>query len=172
MRHTKEIGPYANLYMANLRGADLREANLRGANLRVADLRGANLYKADLRGAYLYMADLCAADLRGVDLRGVDLRGVDLRGVDLRGAYLYGANLYGANLAIGGHDRRGYFFYGWKDNNGEIWIQAGCRLFPAGEALRHWEKRHLDNSALHAECLALVHRVIDILSTQEKAPPK
>ena len=55
----------ANLYGANLRGADLREANLYGANLRGADLYEANLYGADLRGADLYEADLRGADLRG-----------------------------------------------------------------------------------------------------------
>ena len=41
----------ANLYEANLYGADLRGANLYEANLYEADLRGANLYEADLRGA-------------------------------------------------------------------------------------------------------------------------
>ena len=38
----------ANLWGANLRGADLREANLWGADLREADLRGADLWGADL----------------------------------------------------------------------------------------------------------------------------
>ena len=53
-------GEMANLYEANLYGADLRGADLYGA-----DLRGANLYGADLRGANLYGADLRWADLRG-----------------------------------------------------------------------------------------------------------
>ncbi|EDT3192685.1 pentapeptide repeat-containing protein, partial [Salmonella enterica subsp. enterica serovar Cotham] len=38
----------ANLYGANLRGADLCDANLRGANLRGADLCDANLCGANL----------------------------------------------------------------------------------------------------------------------------
>jgi hypothetical protein len=41
------------LYGANLYGADLRGANLYGANLYGADLRGANLYGANLYGANL-----------------------------------------------------------------------------------------------------------------------
>ncbi|EKE8586577.1 pentapeptide repeat-containing protein, partial [Salmonella enterica subsp. enterica serovar Soerenga] len=58
--------------------ADLYGANLRGANLCGADLRGANLCGADLRGA-----DLCDADLRGANLCGADLRGADLCDADL-----------------------------------------------------------------------------------------
>ena len=40
------IGPNANLYGADLQGADLRSANLQGADLRRANLQG-----ADLQGA-------------------------------------------------------------------------------------------------------------------------
>ena len=83
----------ANLYGANLYGADLRGANLYGADLRDADLRD-----ADLRGADLRDADLRDADLRGADLRDANLRGADLRDANLRGANLYGADLDGANL--------------------------------------------------------------------------
>ena len=49
-------GQKANLYGANLSGADLRSANLSGANLYGADLSGADLYGADLRSADLYGA--------------------------------------------------------------------------------------------------------------------
>jgi len=63
----------ANLYRADLRGADLREANLYGTNLREADLREANLCEAnlreaDLRGANLREADLCGANYNGEKL--------------------------------------------------------------------------------------------------------
>jgi hypothetical protein len=98
----------ADLRDANLCGADLRNANLCGADLQDADLRDANLCGADLRNANLYGADLQDANLRGVDLQDANLRGVDLYGADLRNANLcgadlqdaelYGANLYGANL--------------------------------------------------------------------------
>lgn len=62
----------ANLFEANLCGADLYEANLRGADLCGtklcgANLCGADLYEANLRGADLYGANLCGADLRGAD---------------------------------------------------------------------------------------------------------
>ena len=89
----QEGGERADLY-----GADLRGANLYGADLYGADLRGADLYGADLRGANLYGADLRGANLRGADLYGADLRGADLRGANLYGADLRGANLYGADL--------------------------------------------------------------------------
>jgi len=98
----------ADLYGANLRGANLRSANLCDADLRGANLRDANLYGADLCGAslrgadlcgvYLRGADLCSADLRTANLRTANLRGADLRGADLRDADLYGANLRGADL--------------------------------------------------------------------------
>ena len=101
-------GECANLYDANLRGADLRDADLRDANLHGADLRDADLRGANLRGANLYDANLRGADLRdanlrdanlhGADLRDANLHGADLRDADLRGANLYDANLYDANL--------------------------------------------------------------------------
>ncbi|ELD9005373.1 pentapeptide repeat-containing protein [Salmonella enterica] len=69
----RESGSRADLYGANLRGADLRGANLCGADLRGADLRGANLCGADLCGADLCGANLCDADLYGADLCGADL---------------------------------------------------------------------------------------------------
>ena len=96
-------GERANLYGANLSGADLSEANLYGANLSEANLYGANLYGADLREANLYGANLSEASLRGADLRlanlyGANLSEANLYGANLREANLYGANLYGANL--------------------------------------------------------------------------
>jgi len=47
--------PAAQLYLTNLRRADMRGANLRGASL----------FRVDLRGADLWQADLLDADLRG-----------------------------------------------------------------------------------------------------------
>jgi hypothetical protein len=58
-------GKRANLYGADLYGADLSRADLYGANLSGADLYGANLSGADLYGANLYGADLSRADLSG-----------------------------------------------------------------------------------------------------------
>ena len=83
------IGPGADLFGANLRGADLREANLFGANLSGANLRGANLREANLGGA----------DLREANLSGADLSWADLCEADLRGAYLSGADLSRADLS-------------------------------------------------------------------------
>ncbi len=88
----------ANLWGANLWGADLREADLRGANLRGADLREANLWGANLRGANLWGANLQRANLLGANLWGANLRGADLREANLWGANLQRANLSGANL--------------------------------------------------------------------------
>ena len=53
----------------------------------------ADLWGADLRGANLWRAGLRGADLRGANLREANLRGADLRGANLRGADLRGANL-------------------------------------------------------------------------------
>ena len=131
---------------ANLRGADLGGADLRGANLRGADLGGADLRGADLRGAYLRGADLGDADLRGAYLGDADLRGASLGGADLGGAYLIDA----------GQDARGYRFIAQKHDDG-MRILAGCHYFESVKAARtHWEARHKDNPALHAECLAKI----------------
>ena len=105
----------ANLGGANLYGADLGGANLYGADLGGANLDSANLYGADLRGADLGGADLDSANLYGADLSGADLDsanlgGADLRGADLDSANLYGANLYGADLR--GADLGGANLYG------------------------------------------------------------
>ena len=102
----------ADLYGADLRGANLREADLYEANLYGADLREADLYGANLYGANLYEANLRGANLCGANLRGANLYGADLRGANLRGADLYGANLRGANLR--GADLRGANLYGAK----------------------------------------------------------
>ena len=73
----KEILRKHRLWLDNEPGGEM--ANLYEANLYGADLRGADLYGADLRGANLYGADLRGADLYGADLRGANLYGADLR---------------------------------------------------------------------------------------------
>ena len=93
MEDAKKAGLPANLYKADLRGA-----NLSGANLSGADLSGANLIGATLRGVNLIDADLSGATLRGANLIDADLSGANLIGADLRGANLSGANLRKANL--------------------------------------------------------------------------
>ena len=94
-----EGGSCANLFGANLRGANLSDADLRCANLFGANLRGANLSDADLRCANLSDADLRCANLRDADLRGANLSDADLRCANLSNADLFGANLRGANLS-------------------------------------------------------------------------
>ena len=93
-----EGGSCANLFGANLRGANLSDADLRCANLFGANLRGANLSDADLRCANLSDADLRCANLRNADLRGANLSDANLSDADLRCANLSNADLFGANL--------------------------------------------------------------------------
>jgi len=64
------VGNGANLYKAdlsgaNLYGANLSKANLIGANLYEANLSKANLYEANLYGANLSEAELCSAKFYG-----------------------------------------------------------------------------------------------------------
>lgn len=82
-----------SLPQADLRGADLYHANLSGADLSLADLRDANLV-----GARLRRADLAWTDLRGANLAGADLGRADLHQADLRGADLSYANLEDSNV--------------------------------------------------------------------------
>ena len=88
-----EGGSCANLFGANLRGANLSDADLRCANLFGANLRGANLSDADLRCANLSDADLRCANLRDADLRGANLSDADLRNADLCRADLCEASI-------------------------------------------------------------------------------
>ena len=88
-----EGGSCANLFGANLRGANLSDADLRCANLFGANLRGANLSDADLRCANLSDADLRCANLRDADLRGANLSDADLRIADLCRADLCEASI-------------------------------------------------------------------------------
>jgi hypothetical protein len=69
--------------IVSLQQADLREANLYRANLSGADLRWAYLYRADLREA-----NLSGANLRRAYLREADLREANLSGANLRRAYV------------------------------------------------------------------------------------
>ncbi|MBE9182423.1 toll/interleukin-1 receptor domain-containing protein [Oculatella sp. LEGE 06141] len=64
----------ADLFRANLSGADLFEANLFRADLSGAKLFEANLFRADLSGANLGRADLSRADLRGANLERTQLK--------------------------------------------------------------------------------------------------
>ena len=159
----------ADLYGANLRGANLYGADLCGANLQCADLRGADLRGANLGGADLRSADLCGANLRGADLRDADLRCADLRGADLRDAELrcadlrdvnlYGANLYstslrnvnlyGANLRDGKIDAirtytglYDYIVYSVLFQDGSRWVKMGCLFY----SLEDWDKVGIESS--------------------------
>ena len=64
---------------ANLRLADLSCADLRDANLRLANLSDANLMGANLRDANLSCTDLSCANLMGANLRDADLSCANLR---------------------------------------------------------------------------------------------
>jgi hypothetical protein len=98
--------PVVDLNGTDLSGADLWRANLSGANLSRTDLSGADLRYTTLIGAQLIIADLSGAFLNGTYLSGADLFEAKLRGTDLSGAYLMpvlsrisGANLVGADLS-------------------------------------------------------------------------
>ena len=124
----------ANLYMANLAGAflygaNLESANLRGAILEEANLEGANLKRAILRGAnleeaFLGRANLKRANLRGANLRGANLRGANLEGANLEEANLEGANLEGANLEGA---NLGWANLGWANLVGANFIDANVK---------------------------------------------
>ena len=93
----------ANLYEANLEGADLGFADLQEANLEVANLEGAELQHTKLQRAKLWKANLQGANLEYANLQGAflfetDLQGADLENGKLQGAELCEANLQGANL--------------------------------------------------------------------------
>ena len=89
----------ANLWDADLSGADLHEANIRNADLTHVNLSRANLNYVDLSGADLRYAKLCGANLRGADLRDANLSYANLHSADLTCSILECANLTHANLS-------------------------------------------------------------------------
>ena len=84
-----------NLWMTDLRGAELEGAVFRRADFRFADLHNVVFWKSDLRGALLYGANLTDTVLEGADLSGANISGADLSGANLKGADLKGADLSG-----------------------------------------------------------------------------
>ena len=88
----------ANLSMARLHGADLRNTKLQGTDLREIKLQGADLGKVELQSADLGKAELQAANLRSAKLQGADLRSAKLQGANLHRAELQGADLRKAEL--------------------------------------------------------------------------
>lgn len=95
----------ADLYRANLEGANLTEIDLEGATLREAMLQGAYMRGVNLTGASLNRANLISAVLRDANLTNADLSETDLERADLRDSNLENTQLDSANLA--GADLRG-----------------------------------------------------------------
>jgi uncharacterized protein YjbI with pentapeptide repeats len=89
----------SSFHMADLNHTDLREANLHGANLFEANLRYANVSGANLSHASLYGASLSPTNLRGADLSHADLTNANLSSALLGNANLSGANFDGADLS-------------------------------------------------------------------------
>jgi len=71
--------PNMNLYMADLRQANLSNANLMETSLINANLRQANLSNANLMGTNLMGTILEATNFKNADLRNTNLKGVDLK---------------------------------------------------------------------------------------------
>ena len=90
----------ANLTDAYLTGANLTNTNLKSADLRNADLTYANLTDAYLTYANLRKANLSSADLTDADLTYANLRKVNLSSADLTDADLSSAELGGADLSV------------------------------------------------------------------------
>ena len=115
--------PYAELYRADLTGAELVRADLFSANLARADLTGANLYRAKLNLTNMRGADLIGANLFGAEFYFAILTGADLTGADLEAASFVStaiwtnSNLYGAILPIG-------YDQAWFEEEGAIFEET------------------------------------------------
>ncbi len=81
----------------NLRDANLRMADLMGARLKDVDLRHADLSNADLRNAAFTGADLRDANLSIAYCKDADFSNAKLERADLTGAYCNGADFSNAS---------------------------------------------------------------------------
>jgi uncharacterized protein YjbI with pentapeptide repeats len=171
----------ANLYGANLDGANLTRANLYGANLDGANLTranldGANLYGANLYGANLYGANLTRANLYGANLDGANLTRANLYGANLDGANLTRANLYGKEIVsvvqFGGigSERRSSTAIVLVD--GSVDVRCGCFCGSLGEFAAQIERTHANNSRCLAEYRAAVEFVQKCAEAALDAMPK
>ena len=132
--------------------ADLWDADLSGANLSGADLSGANL-----RDAYLRDADLSGANLRSASLSGANLLGANLSGADLWDANLSGANLWdttGNKKEIFTFQTNRYTVVIYRDR-----IQIGCKNFSQSEWFNFSDDEisEMDSGALHWWCTHKQH---------------
>src|SRR6516165_7700568 len=89
----------ANLYNADLSGAELNHANLSRAKLNNANLSKAELNNADLSSAGLNHANLAGAKLNNANLAWAELNNADLSKAELNHAKLIGTKLNNANLS-------------------------------------------------------------------------
>jgi len=110
------VGPYVNLYGAQLRSANLSNTNLSHVTLSGANLDGANFSGAIMFGLSAKNLQACPfslpvywhcvngnlvgphSDLSGADLTDTDLSEFNLTGANLRNSDLTGANLTNTNL--------------------------------------------------------------------------
>ena len=143
----KDILEKHKLWLENKPGGI--QANLYKADLSGADLSRANLSEADLYGANLSRANLSEADLYGANLSGADLSGANLSGADLFGANLSEADLSGTRTAVipnlGGyfvHIDHEYISIGCQRHLAKDWkIFSDEQIDPmAPNATKYWEK--------------------------------
>ena len=151
----------AQLFCADLSGADARQANfrtadIRGVSLHHAKLEGANFDAADLRSAVLAYADadlgyrlagrsgevrpedggvLYSVDFGNCSMKGVKLANAKLKGANFSGALMQGADLSGAVLTGATFD--GVVLTGVKLDRAVVDRGAfvGCVLDPTAEAI-------------------------------------
>ncbi|HEY7090140.1 MAG TPA: pentapeptide repeat-containing protein [Tepidisphaeraceae bacterium] len=133
----------AQLYHANLVGADLRMANLTGVNAPSATFAGAHLRGAMLRGAALSGCDLSGADLSrvtaiGAKLELAELQGANLNSSDLASAALAGTGVQGADFTDADLSRS---MIVQVQMNGATW--TGARFTRARLDRCHLERMHL-----------------------------
>jgi len=88
----------ADLYRADLQGANFQFAMLKNASLKKANLVGADFSRTKAWGAKCYKADLRAANFTDSRLYRADFTSADLQQADFTDAVLEGANLTEANL--------------------------------------------------------------------------
>ncbi len=84
----------AELYMANLSGANLNGARFYRGNLLSANLSGANLNGAELRNADLSYTNLSRADLSHANLENTIMIGTNIQDTILKDCRIYGVSVW------------------------------------------------------------------------------
>ncbi len=119
----------ADLGVAQLARADVRDANLADAHLTGANLNGADLSRSDLSRANLFQASLARATLRNAKLAWCNLTEVNLVEANLQSCDMTGVNIIEADLTAADLRSANLRYARFIESKLDLANLSGCRVY-------------------------------------------